>query len=410
MCIDDCTCQDDTRITIACVLCAKNFHINCVGFTTQNKHAAFTCLKCKELFKTLSLLKTVHDDISVIRNQFMTQMTMLQSQMTRLESTMTEKETVNKDLTEENLRLRTQVATLTSQVQLSTWQEFNKNTQSPDALITDCVLSNIDVGKLKNTKVKAIPTATIADLEKELSEHPDGGYNRIVLVAGANDLTNIKEKERASEIIPSFAKLLDVATSKANQVCVSSICPRLDKAIPLDTVETVNANLQVLCEEKECNFIDSTSSFTLNDGTINDGYLMAGKGPSLSSSGANKLARNLKLRIKDNSSDVTKRNHVTRNKSTKTFENESTQGNTNSAPKRNVRPSRWNGKSTHRNDDRSDDRSHQLKGNVHYNNRGCYYCNENGHSSENCRHQGPVMCHSCGLRGHKAKHHLNEIY
>ena len=116
VCIDDCTCQDDTRITIACVFCAKNFHINCVGFTTQNKHAVFTCLRCKELFKTLSLIKTVHDDISVIRNQFMTQMTRLQSQMTRLESTMTEKEAANKDLSEENSRLRTQVATLTSQV------------------------------------------------------------------------------------------------------------------------------------------------------------------------------------------------------------------------------------------------------------------------------------------------------
>jgi hypothetical protein len=243
-----------------------------------------------------------------------------------------------------------------------------------------------------------------------------------VLVAGTNDLSEVKENTTNSNIISNFTKLLETAKNKAEAVCVSSICPRLDRDAPLETLETLNANIQVLCEEKECSFIDSTASFILNDGSINDGYLIAGKGPTLSAGGTNKLARNLKLQLTNPSSNVAKTT--------------SSRKHGNGPPsQRNERSSQRNERPIHRNRshersplrNRSHERpSYQNRSHdrpdrnerpylpdqsvIHFNTRGCYYCNENGHNSENCRHQGPVSCHSCGQRGHKSKHHMDNVY
>ncbi len=47
---------------------------------------------------------------------------------------------------------------------------------------------------------------------------------------------------------------------------------------------------------------------------------------------------------------------------------------------------------------------------INYRSGGCVYCNELDHNSALCRHQGAVTCHSCGLQGHKAKHHYANNY
>ncbi len=73
-----------------------------------------------------------------------------------------------------------------------------------------------------------------------------------------------------------------------------------------ELVEPFNTNLQVLCEDKDCEFLDHTPIFTLGDGSINDGYLTQGKGPHLTKAGFNKVAKNLKLQVKTGVTDVTK--------------------------------------------------------------------------------------------------------
>ncbi len=35
--------------------------------------------------------------------------------------------------------------------------------------------------------------------------------------------------------------------------------------------------------------------------------------------------------------------------------------------------------------------------------RRCIYCAETGHTEENCRHGQPVQCHNCQYTGHKSK-------
>ncbi len=45
---------------------------------------------------------------------------------------------------------------------------------------------------------------------------------------------------------------------------------------------------------------------TLGDGTINDGYLAAGKGPHLTKPRVNKLVMNLKMKLVNVEGDITK--------------------------------------------------------------------------------------------------------
>ncbi len=40
----------------------------------------------------------------------------------------------------------------------------------------------------------------------------------------------------------------------------------------------------------------------------------------------------------------------------------------------------------------------------------CWYCGENNHISENCRHKKLLYCNSCNQPGHKAKHHSASEY
>jgi hypothetical protein len=180
-------------------------------------------------------------------------------------------------------------------------------------------------------------------------------------------------------------------------VTISSVCPRLDSV--KEMVEPFNVSLEMLCQDSGATFIDNTPILTLGDGSVNDGYLVDGKGPHLTKAGVNKLARNLRLEIKDTSKDVTKAPGKHPN-------NKSHQ---NTAGKYGAGYSRSSQSSVGTVSTSSNQTGAQTQGRasdkVWFNNGRCVYCNEPGHNSSTCRHQGAVTCHSCGKKGHKAKHH-----
>jgi hypothetical protein len=321
---------------------------------------------------------------------------------------MVKKEEINTKLTGENAELRSQVAALTTQLQQAKWRSFTSDDNANrDLVLSDSTLSAVDTDKLQNTRLVCVPDAKAETLTEELQkpEHKDKSYDRIVLVVGSNDISECKDNEESANVVPKFASLIDKAKTKATQVSISSVCPRLDRPEIKERIDAFNANLQVLCTDNECDFTDNTPSFTLGTGDINDGYLAMGKGPHLSKAGVNNLVRNLKLRTKQDITDFT-RSHHQRNAVQKNAVHQQK----NSVPQK--RSSQQERSSQYQRSSRNQSPRKCSSGeqvtshdDVVFNRNACYFCNIPGHRADDCRHKGPVTCHACGEQGHKRKHH-----
>ncbi len=99
-------------------------------------------------------------------------------------------------------------------------------------------------------------------------------------MAGTNDLQDANgDAEKVTAIIEKYKDLINSAKAIAEHITVSRVCPHLDNV--KDMIEPFNVSLQVLCEQNRATFIDNTLILILGDGTINNGYLAAGKGPHL---------------------------------------------------------------------------------------------------------------------------------
>ncbi len=185
--------------------------------------------------------------------------------------------------------------------------------------------------------------------------------DRIMLMTGTVNLTDAKDKPYTlPDIIEKYSTLIDEAKAIAHHVTVSSVCPRLDEGRQL--VEPFNTHLHVLCEDKECDFVDHTPIFTLGDGSTNDEYLTQGKVPHLTKTGLNKVAKNLKLAMKSGITDVT-RSYPAR-KYTSDHDNKPSHEKRGTA-KGDAPPKDW-------------------YPNVVFNRDRCVLCNEGRHSSSEC--------------------------
>ena len=78
---------------------------------------------------------------------------------------------------------------------------------------------------------------------------------------------------------------------------VSSVCPRQRPLEVTERIGAVNTGLSVLCDEMCVSPINNDRSFYLQDGTVNDGYLLP-DGVHLTKPAINKLVANLKLQLR----------------------------------------------------------------------------------------------------------------
>ena len=205
----------------------------------------------------------------------------------------------------------------------------------------------------------------------------------------------------------SYEELLNITCGKSNKVTVSSICPRLACSEPdRDKIERVNAGLLDMCSDKaNVEFIDSTPSFSLCDGSLNDGYFIQ-DGVHLTRSATNKLAKNLRLRVRDAAEGACRDKHsATRKPRTETQTPQSTRKQQN----HNVRQAEPASTHYDQNEDsgwqtqRRKGRRYSHHEQRHTDDWRCLYCAETGHLKDTCRHQKPVECNKCHYSGHKAK-------
>lgn len=391
-CVESCGRVNDNK-TVSCLLCAKDYHRVCVNIKSTAANPAFTCQDCRSMFV---VIKTIANDITVLNGNINVQTKLLEKKLHDIE-------TMNTKLSQENASLKEQVTSLTTLIQTSQWHSFRNNGNKKELLLSDSTLATIDESKLLDTDIISISGAKIDTLAEEVEKLSNAKYERITIMVGSNDINDSKENEDSQDLIPKFTNLLDKAKNKSNCVTVSSVCPRLDNAENQTKIDTLNQHIEVMCTDNDCNFANHKQIFTLEDGSINDGYLVGGKGPLLTKSGVNKLARNLKLRIKQDVKDITKPQPSNSNKNYR--------GKPHMTGKR--RDATPNNQTRHRDRvtpmyRREENRNYQNE-EVTYSSQACYYCNEEGHSMQRCRHKGPVKCHLCGKEGHKQKHHNNEF-
>ena len=402
-CVEDCQRTENKNEMLQCVLCAEFFHTECIGVTKKAKALPFSCLSCRQIpakvEKMFELIKELDiDKLSNVVTTLLDKNTLLVNEVTSLKQEISKVRKENCEilnkltvLSEDNKRLIETVTSISTSVQRLNWTNFRKqdnNHNRPhsgdedktdkELVLSDSMLRLIDSGKLEDTKIVASPGADIDKILSELDkpDYNDVKYERIVIMLGTNEVQKISDEEAdLHESIQKYGELIDKAKSIAKEITVSSVCPRLDKHG--DKVAAFNTGLEGICEERNCDFIDQTKTFTLADNSVNDGYLAAGIGPHLSKAGLNKVARNLHLRIKPGITDVM-RSYPNRNQANQRSMNQRFSN----ATKR------------------------EVPG-VRYNRNGCVLCNEPGHNAADCFHnnRGPVICRTCKETGHKAKHH-----
>ena len=319
-------------------------------------------------------------------------------------------------LVTQNGQLQKTVGDLTHNVSALTWKSLNQRSsvsQRRDLLIGSSVIREIDQNKLQDTDVICLNGGTTKTV-KEHIDNIDCQYEHITLAVGENDY-NTKPAVSPANVVASYHHLLDTAKAKAASVSVSSICPRLNSEPTRDTVESINAGLQVICSEKDgVTFVDNTPSFMLADGSLNDGYYLA-DGIHITRTATNKLAKNMNLHVKDQAQGVCKAIGRKHSVDKHTSVNQYSLDKDHVAPRvahdmtddwtvqRSRRKQRHN-RPRHQVSQEEDGTVHTYRTNdsAHQTFR-CYYCAEEGHDKSTCRHGKPVTCHTCHHTGHKAK-------
>ena len=122
---------------------------------------------------------------------------------------------------------------------------------------------------------------------------------------------------------------------------------------------------------------------TLGDGSVNHGYLQR-DGVHLTHAAMNRLARNLSIRRKNTASGVCsdERGHQQQHPqppSTAPRQNDDTEWRT---ARRRGRPTQHVSGATR---------------------APCYFCGEEGHTKDNCRHDREIECNACHRLGHTSK-------
>ena len=127
---------------------------------------------------------------------------------------------------------------------------------------------------------------------------PHRKLSRVVLVIGGNDCNNSRAGGDVTDILNQYKDLINSTKSIANSITVSSISPRNRSEIEVtERISSLSAGLQVLCSDLDIEYADNNPSLYLQDGSLNDGYLLPDNVPSTRAA-TNRLVSNLKLELR----------------------------------------------------------------------------------------------------------------
>ena len=367
---------------IRCCVCAHWYHLECVKLPASEASGVWPCMECRQMPTTLkTLVDSVQNLTSVITHT-----------MQKLQKNEEDRKQERDELLKDNATLRDTIATLNAKITQSSWSSFRSadkactsNPSTPRVLLGSSIIRTIDEQKLDRTKVVCKPGAKIDDIKRELNNLPSG-YDEVTLVVGGNDCDS-KHPRSADDIVKSYGSLIDSAKTKAKKVFISGLCPRLTSDATQEKIEAVNAGLTAACADNNVTFIDTNPMFRLQDGSINDGYLLP-DGVHLTRAATNKIAKCLDLKIKNVAEGVC------RDTSRAAPEPQTTRQADNHHDTSDWTNVRHRSKRRHDNQRSTDTRSTNAR---------CYFCGESGHLHDICKHGKAITCYECGRTGHKSK-------
>jgi len=345
---------------LRCCLCMRWYHLECVG--EQRNAGVWNCFSCRQLPKTVETL-----------------MTLVQS-LTDNVATLTK--TVE-DLQFENRQLHGQLLRNTNMENRNAASEQDQ-TEARDQtlLVGDSLLRNVDQQRLVKTVVVSKSGGRMKDATNAIRSS-SGSFSRIVCCTGTNDCSS--ESFTTDSFTAELKELIEVARLKEPEtITISSIPPRSDSTNFQDNVSLANACIASVAEEMSVAFINNDPTFTLSDGSINDGYLHA-DGLHLGRQGCKKLISNLHIAVKEKFNGDPLNDWVSK-RGTRT-------GNTQGRNDRCTAPPH-----------RAPSDQHQAGRRPNADRHRCWNCGETNHSARNCRHGQRIECRSCGRLGHKAQH------
>ena len=238
------------------------------------------------------------------------------------------------------------------------------------------------------------PDDNLSNIKEKLSEQT-GKFGKVAIVAGRSDC-EIQDKS-VEAILEDFRELINAAqekTNRPNEVLISSIPPRNDCKKKQARIEKINSELMEIVQESGCTFVTMDDTFHLNDGSINTGFLS--DGVKLTNQGATSIVKKLQLRIKHaHSSDVCKSPKIqVHHEQSSSGDNDTGSGDQWTTVTRKYGNRRYGPRQASNGYEQDRRGSSEIR---------CHYCSEQNHVVKNCRHGRPIICNSCGKKGHKSK-------
>ena len=306
--------EDPTCDSIQCCLCMFWFHIDCVSITPKElkKIDFWPCPDCRLLCRNVrSLQKSMNELIEIFRNaanaSILGDLPHKDSHECggHCEMLLTETTKECEKLQSENKRL-TQI--IHDKVDLSSeddetedesdCQIMDENTNTRDKHLTpvghlvigDSLIRDIEP-YTDDVRVACKRGAKFQDVIKWLKNNKQY-YESITIVCGTN---NVSSKISSDKILENAEKRVCLAKTKSKNVTLSSIPPRLDKAVTDQRLCNTNECLRITAEANDVHFIDHDKNFRFMN-EIPDMTLLLDDGLHLSTAGVQRLIMNLKVK------------------------------------------------------------------------------------------------------------------
>ena len=191
---------------------------------------------------------------------------------------------------------RQRISDLSRQVSSDHWCQLKK--PHGTALIGSSIIRDIAEEKLVATQCICKRGGVIKDLQEVLDDLPaDQPLSRIILVGGGNDCDIEGDDLDVSGITAQYRDLAACAKTKAASVTIRSVCPRNKSDVVSQRIKSLNAGLKGIASDLEIDYLDNDPIFYLQDGTLNDGYLLP-DGVHLSRPATNRLVVNMQLSLR----------------------------------------------------------------------------------------------------------------
>ena len=142
-----------------------------------------------------------------------------------------------------------------------------------------------------DVQLRSMSGAKTHDVLNMLQKHPNDDIGVVFIIVGSNDCSS---KATPDDIIKRYECVLEEAKRVArDNVCVSSILPRLTSAAYNTKADILNDKLKALCSDMQCTFIDHDINLWFQGGSVDDSVFA--DNVHLNSKGLLRLINNLKL-------------------------------------------------------------------------------------------------------------------